>query len=1072
MFKHNITGIEFKERLIENVNENSKIFMFLNSFDILFLNELKKIFNKNNEIHLITTKKESNVENWQQYFLDFCYDKNEYFISSENIISQINISKSLNDFVSCINDFKFSLKQDYSFICIKNENEIINFNFFNPNNQKLTLKVFENDHNIIIDYFFSNSSNYIQEYESILNNELLTTDYRNDYKEFLKTYFKENSPHFMYYYNLLHIFKKDINSHIDVDRKNNVSKNLGESVIWNKLFQFQKDGVVSAINKLNLFGGCIIADSVGLGKTFTALAVIKYFQNQNKNILVLTPKRLRENWESFKQPYEENFLFDDKFNYQILNHSDIIRKHGKSGSLDLSKIKRENYDLIVIDESHNFRNAYGLNSESLNRRNRYNDLINEFIKPGVKTNVLMLSATPINNNFNDLKNQLTLFTFDNDNLYSEYGIDSISKTFQNVNSFFNHYKNQDNKKMSHEYFLENVDQNYLKLLSLSSIARSRENINQFVDNENDKIVFPKRLEPINIYSSPSYDNNDLITTIYNEMKLLKLPAYSVLKYLLNSKIDELSKIILENKFNFESNNDDSLQEDGSEDFLIDQLIYEQINRNSSAIQLLVVNLFKRLESSIFSFKTTLKGFIEKTKKFKEFLNGEIDFETYIESNDSLSKIYKKINEKKINLVINRNSFDVNIALNDINHDLDILNRINQLIDVESDVKIEKLKKVIYDKVQNPLNKDNKKIIIFTAYADTAEYIYDKIIDFSSKLGLSIGLITGSKKRNSSSKVLNHDRILDYFSPKSKYFKIPENEKEIDIIVCTDVVSEGQNLQDCDFLINYDIHWNPVRIFQRFGRIDRIGSENKYVKMVNFWPTKDIDNYINLSQKVNEKLFIGSLSTTGDNIFDVNKNDPLKFRWKQIIAMQKGEEFEDSDNILKTSDLGYEEFLNDLKKQINQNADFLDEKIKDIITCPIGLMGCTKKNNHKEGVIFLFKELSDRKNNGISPYYLIYIDWKGNILFNYKQSREILLILKELCFNKKEVQYDIVEKYKELTNNYFDMSHINFLANKAIESTVENNYVDFQLDSLFSNEIRESDVLDKNKMQLISFVVVM
>lgn len=605
----------------------------------------------------------------------------------------------------------------------------------------------------------------------------------------------------------------------------NEATGFKDSRIWKMLYDFQKDAALGIINKLEKYNGCILADSVGLGKTFTALSVIKYYENKNKNVLVLCPKKLGNNWITFKGNYLNNPIAEDRLRYDVLFHTDLSRSHGYSNGIDLSRLNWSNYDLIVIDESHNFRNGGQIYGDE-KKENRYARLMNQVIRKGVKTKVLMLSATPVNTKLLDLKCQLELaYEGDASNIDSLLNTKrSINDIFTSAQKSFNKWSKLPIKERTTESLQNSLDFDFFELLDSVTIARSRKHIQTYY-NTKDIGDFPTRLTPLS-YRPPLTNLDKAITynEIFDILMTLNLSIYTPSAFILSSKRKKYDELYDSNRPNANLN---------------------QLGREQGIRYLMAVNLMKRMESSVHSFRLTLERIqsyissildtIKEFEKHKDDVLNLTDFSnmTELDSDDENAEGLLKVGRK---IQISLADMDYISWKRDLETDLDniaILDSLVRDITPEYDTKLKELISVIDNKIQNPINEGNKKILIFTAFVDTAEYLYSNIASrIKTQYGLDTALISGSIEGRSTIKGLKCDlnTILTCFSPisKDKEMLMPTNFANIDILIATDCISEGQNLQDCDYLINYDIHWNPVRIIQRFGRIDRIGSRNKVI----------------------------------------------------------------------------------------------------------------------------------------------------------------------------------------------------------------------------------------------------
>lgn len=868
------------------------------------------------------------------------------------------------------------------------------------NSKPMYLNIYTDDNEL--------NSTLKSKFNEIWNNEDLLKDVKKDILNKIKYLYKDNSPEFLYFITLYNIFKDFLEEN---DNKEVIKSRTGfkDTEVWNRLYNFQKDGVVGAINKIETYGGCIIADSVGLGKTFEALAIIKYYELRNCRVLVLAPKKLRDNWSVYRVNDKRNILAKDRFNYDLLNHTDLSRKGGMSGDIDLSFVNWGNYDLVFIDESHNFRNNVAVND----RETRYEKLMNNIIKAGVKTKVLMLSATPVNNKLDDLKNQLAFITEDNDKALEKTAeIKSIMSTLRNAQSTFNKWGDLEESEKTTEILLDMLNFDYFKLLDSLTIARSRKHIEKYY-NINDIGQFPKRLKPENVKEDIDIlDDFPSFKEINNQILKLNLSVYAPIKYVLPHKRDYYNKLY------------DTKAKGG-------KVLFKQMDREQNIVFLMKTNFLKRLESSINSFTITLEKVLyninSKIKKLS-VINDDITLDI-----DDIDPLDTSIEQFTIGdkVKIKIKDIDKIKYKQDLEHDRDILLDLlskSKKIDETRDKKLHELKNVITRKINNPINEDNKKIIIFTAFADTAKYLYKNISVWAKdNYNLNSALVTGSENPKTTIKMSRVDlnKVLINFSPISKEREkvMPEIKEEIDILIATDCISEGQNLQDCDYLINYDIHWNPVRIVQRFGRIDRLGSRNTCIKLVNFWPSMELDEYIHLEGRVKQKMTMLDISATGEE--DVINENPqkmkdLEYRRKQLKQLQEEViDLEEVNGNVSLTDFTLDDFRMDL---IN-----LQEKYdSEVENTPLGIYSIAKNNNKslddeiKPGVIYCLKRADSYKNesdkNPIYPYYMAYVKEDGEILYNYSNVKKILDIYKSLCIGNNKVINDLVEEFNEETKN--------------------------------------------------------
>ena len=874
--------------------------------------------------------------------------------------------------------------------------------------------------------------------------------------ESLEVVYRENTSEFIYFVTLYNIFKDYLS---DLTEEEIVKSKTGfkDSVVWNKLYNFQKDGVLGAIDKLEKYNGCILADSVGLGKTFEALAIIKYYELRNNRVLVLCPKKLRENWLVYRGNRRDNILGEDRLNYDVLNHTDLSRYTGHSGDINLEEVYWENYDLIVIDESHNFRNN---NNSKENKETRYSRLLNQIIKKGVKTRVLMLSATPVNNRMNDLKNQIAFATEGNDKALSADGIKSIEQTLRKAQMAFNKWNDLEEEDKSVESLLEMLEVDYFKLLDMLTIARSRKHIQKYYDTTSIG-KFPERLKPINVKADVDTKNDFIKLAELNKLiKSLNLAIYSPMKYVLPSKVEQYSK-------KYDTN--------------MGKTVFKQTDREESLVHLMRINILKRMESSIHSFAITvlkilknIEGTLEKINTFEDFVE-ELDVEELDIEDNRLDGVLIGSKNVKIHLKdIDKIRWESELEADKVILEK-ILKEANK-ITVERDKKLVELQELIKQKVENPLNKENKKIIIFTAFADTAKYLYNNISTYIlDELGLYSAIVTGSDnpKTNLKGVKTEFNNILTNFSPRSKERR-DKDKPEIDILIATDCISEGQNLQDCDYLINYDIHWNPVRIIQRFGRIDRIGSQNEVIQLVNFWPNMELDEYINLESRVSGRMVMLDMSATGEeNIIEekTTMND-LEYRKKQLKQLQdQVPDIEDINGNISITDLSFNDFKMDLVNYMKNHKELLEK-------APTGMYAIAKSNidEAEKGVIFCLKQINKNikpsEYNTLNPYFFVYIKDNGEILLNFIQSKKILDIYKKVCSGKNELYLDLIKEFNQETNNAKDMKKFTDFLEKTVENIVGKEE-EKGIESLFSFDktTLNKSVQNMDDFELISFLVI-
>ena len=1070
----NVTN-RLKDDLKTEITKNSKLSIAASCFSIYAFEALKKELLKIDGLRFIFTSPSFLEEKFQkqsrEFYIPDIYKETdlcggEFEIRLKNELTQRAIAKECSQWVQkkvVFKSNKLSNQTINGLIHIQNENNTgvaySNINGFTTSDLGITHK--KGFPTLIQKIDSTQSKEYLDWFNQVWNDKENLEDVTKFVQKYFENAFKENSPEFIYFITLYNIFNNFLDD-ISMENVPNDRIGLKDTVIWNKLYNFQKDAVIGAINKLEKYNGCIIADSVGLGKTFSALGVIKYYEKRNKDVLVLCPKKLEANWNTFRYNDKNNILSQDRFRYDVLFHTDLSREKGQSNGRNLESVNWGNYGLIVIDESHNFRN----NNTSVGKENRYQKLLRKVIRDGIETKVLMLSATPVNNRFNDLKNQLALAyegvsSKIDEKLDTDKGIDII---FKNAQRAFNTWSKFDSKQRTTEKLLDMLDFDFFEILDSLTIARSRKHITTYYDTTAIG-KFPKRNKPDTVQSPLTKDNSINYKDIAETLTLLNLSVYSPLSYILPSKVKFYAEIY------------DKTVKAGSGTF-------SQIDRETSLKVLMRINLLKRIESSVYSFRLTLENIIKQIKDaITAIKKGESntfsgiqersgdDFDWEADWGDEENVIGKKI---KVWIA----DMDGIRWMEDLNDDLNILNKLRTDvlgIKDESDYKLLQLKEKIIHKLNNPLNPGNKKVIIFTAFADTANYLYDNLQNGLKKdYGLYTALVTGSKRKCSTKQIPSDiNSILTCFSPRSKNKDqiLPNIKENIDILIATDCISEGQNLQDCDFLINYDIHWNPVRIIQRFGRIDRIGSINTNITMVNFWPDVTLDSYINLKQRVENKMLISNMTSTGDdNILNTNEKD-LEYRKIQLKKLKEEVvDLEDLHEGVSITDLGLNDFRVDLSNYIKTYG-----KLRNI---PEGLHAVTKAdNNFKKGVIFVLKNINSSINidkmNRLHPYYIVYIKDNGELVYSHLESKKILDALRMLCKKKKEPLTDVCNEVINETKDYRKMDKYSGLLQKSISSII-NSEEEKEVASLFSSggtTVLKNKIKGIEDFKLISFIIV-
>ena len=1065
--------------LKHTIKRGSKVSIAASCFSIYAYESLKKELEQIEELRFIfnsPTFIKDKIEKEQREFYIPKLNRErsiygtEYEIKLKNELAQKAIARECSDWIRRKVIFKSNKTNAFlqGFMNIENDDGKITYM---PIQGFTTVDLgFERGNNLsnivtkIDDY--SATKAYLDLFEQVWNDDDKMEDITEEVVEYISTVYKENPPEFIYFvilYNIFNEFLEDITE----DLLPNESTGFKETEIWNRLYNFQKDAIIGIINKLQKYHGCILADSVGLGKTFTALGVIKYYELRNKNVLVLCPKKIAENWLTYRENYTNNILYKDRFNYDVLYHTDLSRDGGYTNGISLERLNWGNYDLLVIDESHNFRN----NDPVKDRETRYQRLMRRVIKTGVKTDVLMLSATPVNNRFNDLKNQLALVYEGNRSninakLNTKRGIDDI---FKRAQYSFNKWSKMPTSDRTTETLLSMLDFDFFELLDSLTIARSRKHIQKYYDV--DEIGrFPKRLKPISHFSNLT-QRSDVISydEIYKELSKLNLSFYAPFNYILPSKMSFYESMY------------DTIVKGGLGSL-------KQSDRERSLQTLMRINLLKRLESSVDAFRITLSKMLNnidttigEIDKFDSYASKEITAYKEIENinldeDDWLDEEYSIGDKVKINL----SDMDRISWREDLIRDREIISYLLEemsKITPPHDLKLSTLKYIIKEKITNPINKGNKKIIIFTAFADTADYLYEEIAPYVlEKFNLHTAKVVGSDANKNTLKLKNDFyTILTCFSPisKEKNLVMPHIKGEIDILIATDCISEGQNLQDCDCLVNYDIHWNPVRITQRFGRIDRIGSKNDVIQLVNFWPNMSLDEYINLRERVENRMVIVNMTATGDDNYLSNKSTDLEYRKEQLKKLQEEVlDLEDINTGVSITDLGLNDFRMDLVSFVKENGDL--DKV------PNGLHTVIKADEEKgisPGVIFVLKNINDdidvNKQNALYPFYLVYVDYEGEVVVNHLKVKKILDVLRSGCKGKNKPIKEVYRPFNKETRDGKKMDKYSRLLEDAIKSIIDVNQ-ESDIDSLFSSG-GTTALLDSIKglddFELISFVVI-
>jgi SNF2 family DNA or RNA helicase len=911
-----------------------------------------------------------------------------------------------------------------------------------------------------------NSQRFLKLFDELWYNKTMMKDVTEEVLRRISIAYQENSPEFIYFvalYNIFSAFLEDLNE----DHLPNELLGFKDSKIWQMLYNFQRDAALAIINKLEKYNGCILADSVGLGKTFTSLAVIKYYEMRNKSVLVLCPKKLQNNWNTFKDNYLNNPIAQDRLNYDVLFHTDLSRREGMSNGMDLGRINWGNYDLLVIDESHNFRNGGQIDLEN-GRENRYQRLMNQVIRKGVRTRVLMLSATPVNTRFTDLRNQLAL-AYEGDASKLDRELDTqrtVETIFRQAQAAFNEWSRLEAEERSTIRLLRMLDFDFFQLLDAVTIARSRKHIKKYYDTAA-LGSFPQRMKPLSIMPPlTSLPGAIGYHEIFEQLMALTHAVYTPTHYILPSRQAKYAQLDAAGK---------------------GRSGITQAGREQGIRRLTAINLMKRLESSVYSFDLTLsriQTLIEKTLQtiaaYRQHHQSVVELEDLSLQDfdeDDQNTEYFTVGQKVRIEIKDMDYLSWQQLLQQDQETLALLHIMVKDITPKVDSKLQRLLKLLEEKVQHPINPGNQKVLIFTAFADTAEYLYAHVSQhMKRRFGMDTAMITGSVEGRSTIKGLkcNLNTVLTCFSPlsKDKQLLMPDNPASIDILIGTDCISEGQNLQDCDYVINYDIHWNPVRIIQRFGRIDRIGSHNSVIQLVNFWPNMTLDEYINLKARVESRMKIVNLAATGDdNLLSPEEKIDLEYR-KQQLQRLKDEvvDMEDMQSGISITDLGLNDFRMDLVDYIKRNPD--------LEHAPLGLYAVAPvRGDAQPGTLFVLRKVENNQQydrvNLLHPFYLVYVAEDGSILCDHVSPKKALDTLRLLCLGQTIPHEALCEAFNRETRDGHDMRKQTKLLQQAVEAIIqvkqENDII-----SLFKpggTTIGTNDLQGLNDFELITFLVV-
>ena len=1063
-----------RDDLTAQIKSGSRLSIAASCFSIYAFQELKEVLKDIKELRFIFTSPTFTTEKTPKQQREFYIPRldrertlygSEFEVKLRNELTQKAIARECAEWIREKAFFK-SNKTNEKMNGIINLDDVSYYPIEGFTTVELGCEKGNNAYTMINKFEAPTSKGFIDLFNQLWNDNGRLQVVTDEVIDSISNAYKENAPNFLYFvalYNIFHEFLEDI-CEDELPKEGTGFKN---SVIWDKLYNFQRDAALAVINKLEKYKGCILADSVGLGKTFSALAVMKYYQERNDRILVLCPKKLYENWNTYRQNYINNPLVKDRFNYDVLFHTDLSREQGFSNDLDLERVNWGTYDLVVIDESHNFRNGGKISTDENGenpKENRYLRLMNKVVKAGVKTKVLMLSATPVNNRFGDLKNQLQLAyegkakAFD-ELLPTNKGIDDI---FRQAQAAYNLWANFPPEERTTERLLRMLDFDFFKLLDAVTIARSRKHIQQYYDTT-DIGTFPGRLKPIS--RQPHLTNLDSAINyneIFEELQSLHLAIYAPSAFIFDSKLYKYQE---------------------EESTTGHRLSIE--DRERGIQRLMNMQLLKRLESSVNSFRLTLNRISEYMDEtlnaIERFKKGEtrVFVDDYEDADVDEDEQDFTIGKKKNRILLE--DMDYISWQKEIDSDLSTIRLLLTMLESitpEHDSKLQQLVADLKHKFANPINGNNKKVLIFTAFSDTAEYLYDCLADkIKSEYGLNVALVTGNVEARSTMKLrekLDFNKVLTLFSPVSKEREAiyPHLHEEIDVLIATDCISEGQNLQDCDYLINYDIHWNPVRIIQRFGRIDRIGSKNALIQLVNYWPDMTLDEYINLKGRVEARMKVTVMTATGDdNLLSPEEKDDLEYRRQQLQRLQEDVvDLEEMNSGVSIMDLGLNEFRLDLLEYMNGNHD--------VEHTPFGLHAVVHASEQAQaGTVFVLKNRTagvniDHKNQ-LHPFYMVYISDEGEVVVDHLHPKDLLDKMRLLCKPMTKPDVKLCSLFNKETRDGLKMEKYSDLLSKAINSIIsvkEQSNIDSFLEG-FVGELFEERFVGLDDFELICFLVI-
>lgn len=1065
-----------KDDLVKKIKSGSKVYIAAACFSIYAYKALRDELEGCDEFRFIFTSPAFVAEKTQKERREFYIPRlnrekslygTEFEVRLRNELKQKAVAKECADWIRQKASFRSNTTQEgmNNFLVVENSYETYTYSPMNSfTSVDIGCERGNNISNMVIRVENPASMEYMSLFDSVWDDKEKLTDVTSDVIDMIEAVYQENSPELIYFMTLYNIFSEFLED-ISEDVLPNEATGFKDSAIWNKLYNFQKDAALGIINKLEQYNGCILADSVGLGKTFTALAVIKYYEGRNKNVLVLCPKKLSENWMTYRGNLVNNPLAADRFRYDVLYHTDLSRDKGMTSiGLPIDRINWGNYDLVVIDESHNFRNGNGTNTHGGVKENRYMRLMNRVIRPGVRTKVLMLSATPVNNRFYDLRNQLALaYEGDPQDINAKMNTKSdIDTIFRQAQGVYNTWCDLPEAERTTQNLLERLDFDFFEVLDSVTIARSRRHIQTYYDT-GDIGTFPERNKPISLYPKLT-DKKDAINykEVFQCLSELMLTIYTPTQFILQSKLSKY------------------LSEEETENF--------RKGREAGIQRLMSINLLKRMESSVHSFLLTLQRMYQylydTDNIIKEFIKSgtgnlsemtdlsgtSADFDDD-DQNTDLFTVGRKIR-------IDLRDMDYISWKRDIESDMAVLSRLIDMVkDItpEYDYKLNQLIKIIKEKEAAPINPGNKKVLIFTAFADTAEYLYENIAPKAKLIGLNTALVTGSVEGRTTipnfQAEMNH--VLSCFSPISKDRNIlypQDRNNDIDILIGTDCISEGQNLQDCDYCINYDIHWNPVRIIQRFGRIDRIGSKNKVIQLVNFWPDLTLDEYINLKARVETRMRISVMTSTGDDdLINQDEKGDLDYRKAQLKKLQEEVvDLEDMTSGVSIMDLGLNDFRMDLLSYMKDHPD--------IDHVPFGIHAVA--HGEKPGIIFVLKNVNTKINienqNRLHPFYMVYVGMDGEVITNHLKPKDTLDEMRHMARGKDTPDKELCRIFNKKTKDGRNMEKVSKLLEDAIGSVIDAKDEE-DISSFFSSgetTFQSGGFSGLEDFELICFMVVM